>query len=179
MAGLIKMPLTDVSCDPGDIVLDGDPAPLQRRGTAASRFSAQACCGQTAGWMKMPLGTEVGLDPGHIVLDSDPAPFQKMGTAPSKFWAHVCCGRTAGWIKMPVGTKEGLSPGLVVLDGDPAPSKGTQSPNFQPMSVMAKRSPISSTAELLFRYVSRQTDIQTCWLQHFAPLSGRGANPAK
>jgi len=24
-------------------------------------------CGQTAGWIKMPLGMEVGLDPGHIV----------------------------------------------------------------------------------------------------------------
>ena len=31
-------------------------------------------CGQTAGWIKMPLGTEVGLGPGDIVLDGDPAP---------------------------------------------------------------------------------------------------------
>ena len=27
------------------------------------------CCGQTVGWIKMPLGKEVGLSPGHIVLD--------------------------------------------------------------------------------------------------------------
>jgi len=27
-------------------------------------------CGQTVGWIKMPLGTEVG--PGYIVLDGDP-----------------------------------------------------------------------------------------------------------
>jgi len=26
-------------------------------------------CGQTVGWIKMPLGTEVGLGPGDIVLD--------------------------------------------------------------------------------------------------------------
>jgi len=26
-------------------------------------------CGQTAGWMKTPLGTEVDLSAGHIVLD--------------------------------------------------------------------------------------------------------------
>ena len=26
-------------------------------------------CGQTVGWIKMPLGKEVGLGPGHIVLD--------------------------------------------------------------------------------------------------------------
>ena len=31
-------------------------------------------CGQKAGWIKMPFGTEVGLGPGHIVLDMDPAP---------------------------------------------------------------------------------------------------------
>ena len=30
-------------------------------------------CGQTVGWIKMPLGMEVGLGPGHIVLDGDPA----------------------------------------------------------------------------------------------------------
>ena len=28
-----------------------------------------SCCGQTAGWIKMPLGTKVGLGPGHMVLD--------------------------------------------------------------------------------------------------------------
>ena len=28
-------------------------------------------------------------------------------------------------------------PGHIVLDGDPAPPKGTQSPNFRPMSVAA------------------------------------------
>ena len=38
------------------------------------QFSAHVCCGQTDGWIKMPLGTEVGLGPGHIVLDGDPAP---------------------------------------------------------------------------------------------------------
>ena len=31
------------------------------------------CCRQTAGWIKMELGTEVGLGPGHTVLDGDPA----------------------------------------------------------------------------------------------------------
>jgi len=34
-------------------------------------------CGQTAGWIKMTLGTEVGLGPGDIVLDVDPAPRRK------------------------------------------------------------------------------------------------------
>jgi len=51
----------------------GDPAPPYQRGTAP-QFSAHICCGQMAGWTKMPLGTEVGLDPSNIVLDGDPAP---------------------------------------------------------------------------------------------------------
>jgi len=38
-------------------------------------------CGQTAGWIKMPLGTEVGLSTGDIVLDGDPAHPTETGTA--------------------------------------------------------------------------------------------------
>ena len=43
----------------------------------------------------------------------------------------------------------GLGPGDIVLDGDPAPTteRGTAPPIFQAMSIMAKRSPISATAE--------------------------------
>jgi len=37
----------------------------------APKFSARVHCGQTAGWIKMPLGTEVCQD--DIVLDGDPA----------------------------------------------------------------------------------------------------------
>ena len=37
-------------------------------------FSAHVNCGQTAGWIKMPLGNKVGLGSGHIVLHGDPAP---------------------------------------------------------------------------------------------------------
>jgi len=42
---------------------------------------AHICCGQTAGWIKMPLVPEVGLSPGDIVLDADSAPPKKGGTA--------------------------------------------------------------------------------------------------
>ena len=59
-----------VGLSPGDFVLDGDPAPLPKR-SGAPQFSAHVYCGQTAAWIKMPLGTEVGLGPGHIVLDGD------------------------------------------------------------------------------------------------------------
>jgi len=59
-----------VDIGPDHIVLYGDPAfpPPPKR-----EFSAHVCCGQMAGWIKMPLGMEVGLGPGHTVLDGDPA----------------------------------------------------------------------------------------------------------
>jgi len=38
-------------------------------------------CGQTVGWIKMPLGTEVGLGQRDIVLDGDPAPPTERGIA--------------------------------------------------------------------------------------------------
>jgi len=47
---------------------------------------AHVGCGQTAGWIKMPVGMQVGLGPSDIVLDGDPAPPpQKGGRAPN-FW---------------------------------------------------------------------------------------------
>ena len=44
-----------------------------KRGTAP-HLLANVYCGQMAGWIKMPLGTEIGLGPGHIVLDGDLSP---------------------------------------------------------------------------------------------------------
>jgi len=42
-------------------------------------------CGQTVGWIKMPLGREVGLGPGDIVLDRDPALPMEGGTEAPRF----------------------------------------------------------------------------------------------
>jgi len=39
-------------------------------------------CGQTVGWIKMPLGTEVALSPGDIVLDGDSTPPRKGAQQP-------------------------------------------------------------------------------------------------
>ena len=33
------------------------------------QFLAHVCCGQRAGCIRIPLGTEVGLSPGEILLD--------------------------------------------------------------------------------------------------------------
>jgi len=60
----------------------GTQLPLSQR-DAVPQFSAHICCGQMAGWIKMPLGIEVGLGPGNFVLDGDPAPLpKKAGRAP-------------------------------------------------------------------------------------------------
>jgi len=58
---------------------------------------------------------------------------------------------------MPLGKVVGLCPGHIVLHGDPV---GTQRqaplppPHFRPMPIVAKRSPISATAELLFLFAT-------------------------
>ena len=111
------------------------------KGAQPYQFSANICCGQMAGWIKMPLGLQVGLSSGDFVLDGDPAlPSQKGGEVP-KFSAHVYCGKTAGWINMALGMEVGLSSGDFVLDGDPAllPKKGAEPlPNFWPISIVAR-----------------------------------------
>ena len=63
----------ELGLSPGDFGLDGDPVhlPNNRR---SPQFSAQVYCGQTAAWIKMPLGTEVGVGLRDIVLDGDSAP---------------------------------------------------------------------------------------------------------
>jgi len=64
-----------VGLGPGHIFLDGDPAPLpQKAGIAAPHFLAHIYCGQTAGWIKMPLGTKVGLSTGNTVRWDSAAP---------------------------------------------------------------------------------------------------------
>jgi len=64
--------------NPGDIVLDGDPAP-PKRGTASPQFSARLYFGQTVGGIKMPL-----------ILDGAQLLPPKRG----QFSAHVYCGQT-------------------------------------------------------------------------------------
>jgi len=52
------MPLgAEVGLGPGHIVLGGDPAPPHTG--HSPQFSARVYCDQTAGWIKMPLGTEL------------------------------------------------------------------------------------------------------------------------
>jgi len=71
--------------------IGGRPRPLPhcvRRGPTPKGHSRPpnfrpiyVCCGQTAGWIKMPLDREVDVGPGDSVLHGDPAP--PKSTAPN------------------------------------------------------------------------------------------------
>jgi len=54
----------------------------EKNGTATTQFLAHVYCGQTAGWIKMPFGTQVNLRAGDVVLDGVATP-PKGGTTPS------------------------------------------------------------------------------------------------
>jgi len=107
------------------------------------------------GWMDQDATLYDGRPrPGQHCIRCGPSSTPKV-RSPFQNYSHVCCGQTTIWIKMPLGTKVGLGPGHIVLHGDPAPGSPPKrgiTPNFRPTSIVAKRSPISATAEQLFKY---------------------------
>jgi len=114
--------------------------PSPKRSTGAPQFSVHVCCGQTAGWIKMPLGREVELCRGHILLDGDPAPPTE--AQPPHFSAHVYCGQTAGWIKMPLGTKIGSAQATLCYMVTQLPlSKKGHTSNFRPTPIVVNGRP--------------------------------------
>jgi len=126
----------------------------------APNFSACVRCGQTAGWIKMPLGIEVSLGSGDFMLDEDQAPPQKGGHSP-QFSAHIYCDQTAGCIRIPLGTEVGLGPGDIIMRWGPMPPPKGALSQFSALSIVVKRSPISATAALL---------LYTCLMNHCLPL---------
>jgi len=84
-------------------------------------------------------------------------------------WHSYSCGQTVGWIKIPLGKEIGLGPGHIMLAGDPVGAQPPTAapPHFRLMPIVAKRSPISATAELLLRYCKHpfsETDKQAAHL---------------
>jgi len=131
----------------------GNQLPL-KRGTPPPHFSAHVYCGQQLDGSRCHL-IRRGVGPGDIVLDEDPAaPLRQRGHAPN---FRLISGQMAGL--MPHGMKVGLGPGDIVLDGHPVHQKGAYSPDFQPMSVVAKRPPRS------------QLLLSTCFLFPLTPSS--------
>jgi len=72
------------------------------------QFLAHVCCGQTAGWIKMPFGREVGIGPGHIdirwglssLIHKGVQPFPNF--RPCLLWPNgrpsqlICCALVSG-----------------------------------------------------------------------------------
>ena len=126
----------DMPC-PGHAVLDGDPGPPPQRGTAP-QFSAHITCGQTAGWIKMPLGAEVNLGPGDVMLDGVPAPpiegAQPPVFGPCLLWPNGWMDEDATWYG---SCRHGPRPHCV-RRGPSSFAKGAQQPpSFRPMSIVA------------------------------------------
>ena len=98
MFAVIKMELSGKTVY--GLVLNEDPAHL--KGHNPPMFG-HVCCGQTAGWIKMALGTKVCLSPGDSVLDGDPAPSAQKGWSPSPIfgpfvlWPGGCVHQDATW----------------------------------------------------------------------------------
>ena len=108
--------------------------------------------------IKMPLGTQVGRGPRHIALDwkLGHSPTQKGAQQPPIF--SPCLLWPNGWIDQDATRYGGrLQTRLhYVRCGPSSPNgKGHSSPLlYGPLSIVAKRSPISATAELLLAICS-------------------------
>jgi len=131
----------ELGLGPGDFALDGDPAPLPKRGGQTPNF--RPCLLWPNGCMD-EAGTWHGgrPHPRRLCARWGASPSPKRGRSPRpQFSAHFYCGQTAGCIKMALGMEVGLGPVHIVLDGDtaPLPNKGNRAPNFRLIFIVAKR----------------------------------------
>ena len=59
------------------------PSPVPQKGRSPTQFSDHVYCGQTAAWIKMPLGTEVSVGLRDIVFDVDSTTPRKRAHPPN------------------------------------------------------------------------------------------------
>jgi len=124
----------------------------RKKGTPAALNFWPMTCGQTAGWIKMPLGTQVNVGPGDVVLDgiAAPPPLKDIATAPvfdsCLLWPNGWMDEDATWYR----SRPRPRPHCIRRDPS-CPPKGHSTPPlfFGPCLLLWPRSPISATAELL------------------------------
>ena len=119
--------------------------------------------------------------PSGILIDLSIQSFGHNTHGPKRV-GLLCLFRAAGWIKMPrtIRIEVGLVAGhIVFLDGSSHRRKGTQQlPHFRPLSIAPKRSPISTTAKLLFvaRSCSMRNDAVDPLPVHVLHIHSRDVN---
>jgi len=129
-AGWIKMALgMEVGLGPVRIVLEGDTAPLLKKGGRAPIFGPSLL--RPNGWMQQDATSYGGRpQPKQLCVSSGPSLLPQKRRSPTQFSAHVDCGQTAACIKMPFGMEVGLSLRDTVFDMDPAtPRKRAHPPH--------------------------------------------------
>jgi len=114
------------------------------------KTSAHLYYGQTAGCIKMPLGTEVGLGLRDIVFHVDPATPRKMAHASDPIFG-ACLLWPKGWMNEDAawyGSRPRPRPHCT-RPGPSSRERGTAAPTLFGPCLLWPRSPISATAELL------------------------------
>jgi len=98
------------------------------------QFSAHTCCGQIAGWIKMPLGMEIGLGPGDCVSwgPSSSSPKRGQSPLPNFRLMSIVAKRLHGSRRYLARRWALVQTTSIVLDGDPdpPPQERGQSPQF-------------------------------------------------
>jgi len=113
----------------------GLSSPPQNGAEPPLQFSAHVYCGQTARWIKMPLGTEVNVESGDVVLDGVAAP-PKRGTAPSFRSMSIVPN---GWMDEDAtwyASRPRPRPHCIRRNPS-SPKRAQQPPSFRPMSIVA------------------------------------------
>jgi len=114
------------------------PSPIPQKGWSPIQFSAHVYCGETAAWIKMPLGTEVGLGLRDIVFDVDPATPRKRANPPHPIFG-LCLLWPNGWMDEDAawyGGRPRPRPHCT-RRGPSSRKRGTAAPFFRLMSIVA------------------------------------------
>ena len=149
--GQIKMKVgVQVGLGPGHILLDGDHAPTPQRGTAPNFWPMSILAKQLHGSRCHWYGGRP-QPRRHCGRWGPSSPYPNGARPPQFFGPCLCLLWPNGWMDKDATWYEGRPwrrPHCVTW-GPSSPTKRVQPPNFWPMSIVAKRWPISATAELL------------------------------
>jgi len=129
----------EVGLGPGDCARWGSSSLSEKKAQprAPTQHLAHVYCGQLAGWINMPLGTEVNLGPGDV-LDGVDAPLKRHNPpvfGPCLLFPNGWTDEDATWY----GSRPQPKPHFVRRVPSSLPWKGTAapSPSFRPMSIVA------------------------------------------